>query len=289
MYTTHEMESAISKVNAGSTADTQAPHAWDEGWAFLYGSMADGKNSAWEFSMKRDSDFTFDSAGAAVAGTASGSTLLDNYFRAGQVASRVGGSITDLIAAAKNIYRMLALASIRAAIKYAYMTQKGDYDASAHMEGYTYFLAAAGWVEQASPGTGTAVLALMDYTATPAANLYCSVKNALIPAYLPLGLSCEMVGTYKKFGTSGYVQPTCTGTPACPTGVAALPMGMTSEAKLGTTTPAGENVDCGVAMAPMTGDSSPTAPPTTAVPSASAAWRATIGTMSCCVAGALFA
>jgi hypothetical protein len=283
MYTTHEMESAISKFNAGQTADTQAPHAWDEGWAFLYGSMGSGASSAWEFSKKRDSDFTVNSAGADVAGTASASTLLDNYFRAGQAASRTGGSIANMVAAAKNIYRMLALSSIRAALKYAYMTQKGAYDAAAHMEGYAYFLAAAGWVEQASPGTGTAVLALMTYTTTPAANLYCNVKAALIPAYDNLGLSCEMVGTYKKFGTSGYVAPDCAALgvtiPACPTGVAALSMGTTSEAALATTTSAGTNLDCGYTLPGMTSEEDNT----------SAAWRTTIGMMSCCVAGALFA
>jgi len=173
MYTTHEMESATSKFNAGQTGDTQAPHAWDEGWAFLYGSMGSGASSAWEFSYKRDSDFTFNSAGVAVAGTASASTLLDNYFREGQAASQAaGGSIATMISSAKNIYRMLTLSSIRAALKYSYFAMKWCSRQSILMEGYAYFLAAAGWFEQASPGTGTAVLALMDYTTTPAANLY---------------------------------------------------------------------------------------------------------------------
>ena len=173
MYTTHEMESATSKCNAGQTGDTQAPHAWDEGWASLYGSMGSGASSAWEFSYKRDSAFTFNSAGVAVAGTASASTLLDNYFREGQAASQAaGGSITTMISSAKNIYRMLTLSSIRAALKYSYFAMKWCSRQSILMEGYAYFLAAAGWFEQASPGTGTAVLALMDYTTTPAANLY---------------------------------------------------------------------------------------------------------------------
>ena len=149
-----------------------------------------------------------------------------------------------MISSAKNIYRMLTLSSIRAALKYSYFAMKGGVlDKADLMEGYAYFLAAAGWVEQASPGTGTAVLALMDYTATPAANLYCSVKNALIPAYAPLGLDCAMVGVYKKFGATE-TEPTCTGTPACPTGVAALPMCMTLEAVLLSTAASGTNVNC---------------------------------------------
>ena len=125
VYTTHEMESATSKFNAGQTGDTQAPHAWDEGWAFLYGSMGSGASSAWEFSYKRDSAFTFNSAGVAVAGTASASTLLDNYFREGQAASQAaGGSIATMMSSAKNIYRMLTLSSIRAALKYSYFAMK---------------------------------------------------------------------------------------------------------------------------------------------------------------------
>jgi len=284
MYTTHEMESAISKVAAGTVTDDKAPHAWDEGWAFLYGSMGSGASSAWEFSKKRDSDFTVDSSAAAVAGTISASTMLDDYFRAGLVASRVGGSITDLVAAAKNVYRMLALSSIRAALKYSYMTQKSSYAAADHMEGYAYFLAAAGWVEQASPGTGKAVLALLDPTKTPAANLYCNVKKELVAAYAPLGLSCAMVGTYKKFGTTGYTEPTCTGVPACPSNVATLPTGVTSEAALDTTQTCSGNVDCTTALPSTTAGVCPSGGLTDG-----ATRTATIGMTSCFVAAALFA
>lgn len=152
-----------------------------------------------------------------------------------------------MIEARDDIYRMLALASIRAALKYAEKTQLPSYNDEYHMEAYAYFLAAAGWVEQAAPGVGTDVLALLDYTKTEAqlsTNLYCEVKKKLIPAYEPLGLDCDMVGTWKSHNTT--LDDSCTGVPACPA-AATLRSGLATYSP-DTTTSAGSNMDCGVPL-----------------------------------------
>jgi hypothetical protein len=250
MYVARELESAISKANDGSTADTGAAHAWDEGWAFYYGSVPDpdqGKYSAWEFAYKRDLDYAYDSDNNAVAGAVKAQDKVLHYFLEGLKASRTATlDIPKMIEARNNIYRMLALTSIRAALKYAYTTQKDGYSESYHIEAYAYFLAAAGWVEQAAPGVGTAVLALLDYTKASSdlnSDLYCAVKAALIPAYEPLGLDCDMVGTYKKLPAD----KTCASLPACPA-TTTLPAGLSSYHPV-TDTSAGSNTDCGVDFA----------------------------------------
>jgi hypothetical protein len=247
MYTTRELESAISKAVAGETADTQAAHAWDEGWAFYYGALLEdgaykGKYSAWEFTMKRDSDYGVDSNNNVVAAAVEGKSLILSYFRQGLKASRNDTlSVTEMIAARDNIYRILALSSIRAALKYAYTTQASGYSAEYHMEAYAYFLAGAGWIEQASPGAASTVLDLLDFKKTENqlnSTLYCAVKAALIPAYAPLGLDCEMVSTYKKLGNVS-----CTSLPACPATAAALPSGLGTY-EFNTDTSADSNIDC---------------------------------------------
>mmetsp|Transcript_74722 Transcript_74722/g.139489 ORF Transcript_74722/g.139489 Transcript_74722/m.139489 type:complete len:137 (+) Transcript_74722:2-412(+) len=75
-----------------------------------------------------------------------------------------------------------------------------------------------------------------------AADLYCTVQAALIPAYEPLGLDCDKVGTWKDLPSS--VQ--CSNLPACPT-TPALPQGLASYDFTTDTTP-GSNVDCGYAL-----------------------------------------
>mmetsp|Transcript_105209 Transcript_105209/g.234796 ORF Transcript_105209/g.234796 Transcript_105209/m.234796 type:complete len:461 (+) Transcript_105209:89-1471(+) len=250
MYVARELESAISKAASGSTADSNgAPHAWDEGWAFLYGSHTStaGKCSAWEFARKRDLDYAYDSSNNAVSGATHAKTDLLAHFLEGQNASRTSTlSVAQLVTSRDNIYRLLALSSIRAGLKYS-LKMQNPYNEEYHMECYAYFLAAAGWIQQAAGSSGTNaqdVLALVDFKLAEGAlnaDVYCAVKAKLIPIYSALGLDCTMVGTYKSIGSK-----TCSGLPSCPTGVSALPTGLSSflVTDPGVTT-AGANVDCG--------------------------------------------
>jgi len=249
MYVARELESAISKADSGSTSDTSgAPHAWDEGWAFYYGSHTTaGKYSAWEFAKKRDLDYAYDSNGDRVSGTVEVKVDILQHFLEGLKASRTDTlDLAQLVTSRDNIYRLLALTSIRAGLKYAYKMQN-PYSADYHMECYAYFLAAAGWIQQAadsSTGAAKAVLDLVDFTLAEGSlnsDVYCAVKDALIPIYSSLGLSCEMVGTFKSIGSK-----TCAGLTSCPTGVTSLPTGLASfTVDDPDDQTAGDNVDCG--------------------------------------------
>lgn len=249
MYTARELESAISKAVAGKTEDAKgAPHAWDEGWAFYYGSHKnaadryDGKYSAWEFTKKRDLDYAYKSNNR-VPDTVEGKVDILAHFLEGLKASRTETkNISQMIASRDNIYRILALSSIRAALKYAYKTQANGYNEYYHMEAYAYFLAAAGWVEQARPNAANTTLGLVDFRKSEAdldSDLYCAVKAALIPAYQPLGLDCQKVGEYKDLPDD----KSCSSLPQCPPTQETLPQGLASYTP-NTATTAGSNVDC---------------------------------------------
>jgi hypothetical protein len=290
MYVTHEMESAISKAASTNTGDASgAPHAWDEAWVFYYGSHTTaGKYSAWEFAKKRDLDYAYDSSGTRVSGTVEVKTQILKYFLEGLKASRTSTlNLAQMVTSRNDIYRMLALTSIRAGLKYAFKMQN-PYNEEYHMEAYAYFLAAAGWIQQAANSqtdAAKAVLDLLDFKLASSAlnaDVYCAVKAKLIPVYSALGLSCDMVGTFKSLGSK-----TCTGLPACPTGVPPLPTGLSSFTVTdpGVTT-AGNNVDCGTAhpdfvVAPSP---APAATPGTASSSRSKAVVGLLAWLSICVA-----
>jgi hypothetical protein len=243
MYAAHEMESAISKATAGETTDDKAPHAWDEAVAFYYGDKDKGKNSAWEFTWKRDLDFAYNTAGGKT-GAVEGSVLIMNYFREGLKASQAG-NVAQMIDSRNNIYRLWALSAIRAALKYAFKTQEvktsGSYHEAYHMEAYAYFLSAAGWVAQADQTAAKTVMGLLDYKLKSNdlnQDLYCAVEAALLPAYEKLGLDCTKVGTFKSLGGK-----TCTHGITCPAVQGTLPPGLSTYDTQSTIT-AGNNIDC---------------------------------------------
>jgi hypothetical protein len=284
LYTTHEMESGIGKAaNATMRVDSKAPHAWDEAWAFFYGSYQleagaafSGKNSAWEFTSKRDSDFACGSENGCIDGAVEGKSVVLAYFLQGLKAIRSSTyNEASLKEARDNIYRILALSSIRAALKYAYKTNGGGaYKEDYHIEAYTYFLAGAGWIEKHAPGVASAVLELLDFKKSGAdldPNLYCAVKAKLIPAYKPLGLSCEFVGKWKDL-PSGV---SCPDLPACPSGVAALPAGEPKYSSGETDTTAGTNVDCSDGVYPFAAASAvkPVAEESSVAASGAVCWR----------------
>lgn len=252
VYTGYELEASIKKAVAGSTTDDKgAPHNWDEGWVFYYGSHKEtgktaysGKYGAWEFTYKRDTDYTS-------TGAAKGATQILKYFLEGLKASRTGTVDTaKMIESRNNIYRIFALSAIRAALKYSYLTQynkagTAEYSETYHMEAYAYYLSAAGWIAQADETAAKAVLALLDFKKAKTAlnaDLYCAVKKELIPVYTKLGLDCLLVGTYKSLPST----KTCTGLPTCPT-TTTLPAGLASYVP-DTTTTKGANMDCGYSL-----------------------------------------
>jgi hypothetical protein len=246
LYGTYEMESSMAKASTPSErTDSGAGHAWDEGWAFMYGSFSAGQYSPWESLKKRDLDFAFKSS-QQIPGTIAGSVDIVSHFQQGLHAIRNDTFSAQVLQEARdNIYRLLALNAIRNVLKYGYRaTQRMDgttsYNADYHAEAFTYFLPGAGWIERATPGTAKSILQLIPLDQNISnSNLYCDLQRILIPAYSSLGLDCAMVGTWKDLPSN----VSCTNLPACPPS-ASLPKSLPGYLPTNVSTAVGTNLDC---------------------------------------------
>merc|ERR1719352_201867 len=138
-YAAHELEAAIAKAKTESKRnDETSGHAWDEGWAFYYGT--DGTNAPWEVAKKRDGDFVDGDKGVKV------STGIVQYFNEGVIKVRKDTyNEADATKAMNTIYSMWTVTYLRAALKYLSIAEKA-YNAKAHAEGFAYYMAIDGFV-----------------------------------------------------------------------------------------------------------------------------------------------
>ena len=210
-YASHELEAAIQKA-AGSSgpSDSGSGHAWDEGWAFYYGT--DGSSSPWEVSVKRDANFP---DGTKVE------TAIVPYLNAGLVAVREGTySDSDAKANMNVIYKMWAVTYLRAAYKYLEISER-SYSEKAHAEGYSYYMAIDGWIAAKDASAAKTMRDALDISKTAiAAGTYCAAKAAMEAAYAKIGIDCGMVGSW----TDSSVTVTSCST-ACSATAVTLPSG----------------------------------------------------------------
>jgi len=192
LYASHELEAGIAKATDESKRkDSVSGHAWDEGWAFYYGAD-EGASAPWEVATKRDGDFP---SGTQV------STSIVPHFNKGLIAVRKE-TYDDAVAkeARDTIYQMWAVTYLRAALKYLQISEK-TYQDKAHSEGYAYFMAVDGWVHSKGTDGAEAAKLMRDklditQSAIPDGS-YCAAKAALEKAYPAMGLSCDIMGTFK--------------------------------------------------------------------------------------------
>merc|ERR1719188_2345706 len=123
-YVTYEMGAAVWKAADGSTADSEAPYAWDEAAAFYIGNIkpviGDGYTgkapgnlySPYEFNWKRDADFP---------DGISTHTEAVPILNLGLKSLRGTDYSADKVAAAQAaMYKVFSIAAIRSAIKYSW-------------------------------------------------------------------------------------------------------------------------------------------------------------------------
>jgi len=241
LYASHELEAAIVKAKQeAGRSDLKSGHAWDEGWAFYYGSD-DGTNAPWEVAKKRDGDFP---DGSEVK------TAIVPYFNAGLIAVRKDTyNEADAIKHMNVIYKMWTVTYMRAALKYLQIAEK-TYSAKAHAEGYSYWMAISGMVASKCKDHADAMTNALAITQTSIpAGTFCTTKKLIEECYPQLGISCEMVGTYKDAATKGIQCPdACANTPVT------IPSGMAAVAPVEGTLP--DDITCKVGTAPAPGGSS---------------------------------
>ena len=141
-YTIHELNSAISKADAGNVDnDSGAPHNWDEGWAFFHGPDEDYGCSPAKVMEKRAGDFgTTNSDGVANTFVATEAAMV-----AGLAALQASDS-AGYTAAADTVVKNLVITYSQAVLKY---TSKMDSNTTAEKyqaEGYAFWKAIEAYV-----------------------------------------------------------------------------------------------------------------------------------------------
>ncbi len=136
-YTIHELNSAISKADAGNVDnDSGAPHNWDEGWAFFHGPDEDYGCSPAKVMEKRAGDFgTTNAAGVANTFAATEAAMV-----AGLAALQASDS-AGYTAAADTVVKNLIITYSQAVLKYTSKMDSNESGEKYQAEGYAFWKA----------------------------------------------------------------------------------------------------------------------------------------------------
>jgi len=191
-YASHELEAAIKKVESGDSADgSGSTLAWDEGWAFYYGSEPDGAEAAWGAAAEYDADF-------AGNGSITVSTEIVAQFNAGlHFVRNSTANLTNAIRARDTIYKLWALTYIRAALKYVELSET-SYNGKVHAEGFAWYMAIDGFVASYHASAAKAMRDALNISKPSVpSGTFCAVREQMLQALPAMGLDCKALGTFK--------------------------------------------------------------------------------------------
>ena len=136
-YTIHELNSAISKADAGNVDnDSGAPHNWDEGWAFFHGPDEDYGCSPAKVMEKRAGDFgTTNAAGVANTFAAAEAAMVDG------LAALQASDSAGYTAAAETVVKNLIITYSQAVLKYTSKMDSNESGEKYQAEGYAFWKA----------------------------------------------------------------------------------------------------------------------------------------------------
>ena len=205
--------------SGGFGACGNAPHAWDEGWAFYAGSqvaataadsVTDDGTLIWELAEKRGSDFnTQHSTGPATVNV----NLLAEFIAGRDLI--INAKCTEAEPIIDNIITQMSIPLIQGTLKYAYSSDpaSGSYCASdagktamsasddcvkAWAEGWAFAAGILPRINECSAAAATTIKTNLDITATePVKDGYAAVLAAMESTYTCLGITAADVGTYK--------------------------------------------------------------------------------------------
>ena len=250
MYVLHEFEDAVADCTKGDiTANDDAVHAWDEGWAFYAGSLvaeslADAAKSStasaegtllWELAEKRGGDFgTMHSSGPSNANVAAQAAAI-----AGRDALQ-DATCTAGTTSLATLTKQMTIPLIQGTIKYAWKADPAKSGSScdattAQTAGKTAMLAsddcvkswAEGWafaaallpqLHQCNADVAAVVRQNLDIAAAePMSCGFDTVKTAIESCYTSMGVTCTDIGAFQS-STGVYAgADACTAIPATPT------------------------------------------------------------------------
>lgn len=151
-YAIHELNSAISKAEAGNFGENDAQHAWDEGWGLYHGTDESVSCSPYATGDKRAGNFA--TAGADGTSLANAAILLAmNEGLVALQAEDLAGAIT----ARDEIVKNLVIIYSQATIRYAHKMNTDDTveKAQTHQaEGYSFWRVIESTVAATNPTSG---------------------------------------------------------------------------------------------------------------------------------------
>ena len=202
-YATYEMGAAVWKAEDGQLTDTGAPYAWDEAVAFYVGNLepatateSRSPYSPYEVFRMRDADFP-DGISTHTEAVPILNSGLD-----GVRGTYVAPTVAD---AQESMYKIMSIAAIRGAIEYSY---RATLDEMHVAEGAMLWRFASGYIASVSSAVKTLVQEIdlifdLETKGTLAADAPCTVKTKVEAMYADLGITCEMVGTWKDATDAG--------------------------------------------------------------------------------------
>ncbi len=194
-YAIHELNSAISKAEAGNFGTDDAQHAWDEGWAFYHGLDEYSSCSPYATGDKRAGNFgTANSAGTAKANAAILAAM--NEGLSSLQAEDLAGTTQARDDVLKNVVIIYSQATIRYAQKMHDDMEDGDSDAAKthQAEGLSFWRVIEAYVDDANR---SAINDIYELSNEPASgeDYQAAVRSALQPAWDSFGITSSDIGT----------------------------------------------------------------------------------------------
>jgi len=221
MYVLHEFEDAIADCAAGnifdndaSTAGGDAPHAWDEGWAFYAGSLEGvgepiGTSGAqlWNVAQKRCGDFGTCADGTDTTTIAHANKMALQYAELGRdkILQAKCASVSDEFAL---IVSQMTVPLVQGTLKYAFKSDKANPQGSCATgdcpkewaEGWAFAAAILPQLNYCDAAVAEAVRANLDVAnPEPMSTMgFQSLKEMIERTYPCLGITCDDVGEYQN-------------------------------------------------------------------------------------------
>jgi len=238
-YVLHEFEDAIADCLAGNifandkTPSGDAPHAWDEGWAFYAGSLEGKKGTKsggvllWNLSNKRASRMK--TAVEGDSGTSTGNIRALGAARAGQELI-IDADCDAARSSLDTIKREMLIPLVQGSIEYAYKADPAsDYPCKADClkewgEGWAFAAAALPQIAKCDSAVADMIVANLGVANTKkemavpemkagaqVKDGFVKVKEAIESTYSCLGITCKDIGEWKSGDVAPKGMEMCTG------------------------------------------------------------------------------
>ena len=194
-YTIHELNSAISKAEAGNFGTNDAQHAWDEGWAFYHGLDEYTSCSPYATGDKRAGNFGTENSEGTAEANAAFLVAMNNGLTAFQ-AEDLAGATQARDEVLKNVIIIYSQATIRYAQKMHDDMESGNTDAAKthQSEGLSFWRVIEAYVDDANRSSINDIYNLANEPIS-GEDYQGAVRDALRPAWENYGITTEDIGT----------------------------------------------------------------------------------------------